>query len=67
VIGAHAIPHKPASSSDAAALALCDGTVHVGSILERGGVHIPYDADGRLVGTFQTRTEAVHPIQAVRP
>jgi hypothetical protein len=57
-----------ADAADATdALAVTDGSVHVGTIVERHGKHFAFDAAGKHVGTFATRTQAVRSIPQVRP
>jgi hypothetical protein len=44
------------------ALAVCDGAITVGFIVERAGEHFAHDLAGRLIGRFPTQTEAMRAI-----
>jgi hypothetical protein len=56
--------HRPAipKPDTAKTLATCDGTEGYGTIIERDGVFISYDASGALVGKYSTQREAMRAI-----
>jgi hypothetical protein len=60
---AEAIPEADAAD----ALAVYDGTIQLGTIVECHGKHFAFDAVGKHVSTFKTRTQAVRSIPQVRP
>ena len=55
---------KPRVSSEP--LAVCDGTVFVGSIVERRAKYLAYDAADQIIGTFTTLSGAMRAIPTVR-
>jgi len=47
------------TADDPAALAVTDGSVFVGSIVERDGSFFSFDANGTLIGEYATRSAAM--------
>ncbi len=60
-------PSSPASNEKQLALAVYDGTVHVGSIIERDDGFRAFDAHGRCVGTFGNQRDAMRAIPRAQP
>ena len=65
--GAPAVAEVTPKADATDALAVTDGSVHVGTMVERHGKHFAFHANGKHVGTFTTRTQAVRSIPQVRP
>jgi hypothetical protein len=59
-----AINKTPRVSSEP--LSVCDGTVRCGSIIERRGLYVAFDAADQIIGTFTTLSAAMRAIPAVR-
>ena len=57
----HQIIPNPRTANDA--LAVTDGAVTIGYIIERDGAFFAFDADGALIGEYATRTQAVRSIR----
>ncbi len=64
-------PRRPAAQAprrtvpkphDLRALAVCDGTVGVGTIIPKDGTFYAYDITGTLVGKYPTQREAMRAI-----
>lgn len=46
------------------AISVTDGTVTVGTIVERDGVHYAFGPTAKLIGKFRTRLEAMRALPA---
>ena len=57
----HQIIPNPRTANDA--LAVTDGAVTIGYIIERDSAFFAFDADGVLIGEYATRTQAVRSIR----
>jgi hypothetical protein len=60
----HQIIPNPRTANDA--LAVTDGAVTIGYIIERDSAFFAFDAHGVWIGEYATRTQAVRSIPVVR-
>jgi hypothetical protein len=57
--------HKRSNFVQSAALAVCDGQKLAGVVTKHGSSYTAHDAQGRLLGTYQSRCEATHAIPSL--
>jgi hypothetical protein len=64
--GAQGRRKPPAPKADAPnALSVSDGTISTGTIVEHNGAHFAFGIDQKLIGRFNSRTEAMRAIPSV--